>query len=204
MSGRLAYPPKDLREMRKILQLVDQKNPIIALMLEFSCLSGLRFCDVSKLTFKELYINGVIRSSVIIIQSKIYAKSITAGKSEAEAKRVAKLTVYLTDQCKAVIEDAEHLNHGKALIFESSVRPGKPYTCQHVNQILKTVAAELRLDYQLSTHSMRKAFAKALVDNGASIHQVRDGLGQASLSSTDHYLSTFMSDSERLVQAIKF
>lgn len=204
MSGRQAYPPKDGKELRKILQLVDQENPVVALMLELSALTGLRYSDVSELTFDDVYINGVIRSSVIIIQAKIYSKSIAAGKSPAEARRVAKLSVFLSEQCKAVIEDAARLNEGKRLLFESAVRPGKPYTCQLANQLLKAAARKLKLDYQLSTHSFRKAFALALVKNGAAIHQVRDGLGQASLSSTDHYLRTFLSDTEQLVAGIKF
>lgn len=204
MAAKQAYPARDGRQLRKIIQHVDQANPIIALMLEFMALTGLRYSDASQIRFDDVIVNGVIRSTVIIIQQKIYSKSQAAGKSHAAARAVAKLTVHLNEQCRAVIEDAAHINAGKKLVFESNVRPGQPYTCQMVNLLLKKAACDLRLDYQLSTHSFRKSFALAMVKNGAAIHQIRDSLGQASLSSTDHYLRTFMSDVDKLIDGIKF
>jgi integrase len=204
MSGRQAFPARDAKQLRRIIQAVDRGNPVIALMLEFMALTGLRYSDVSQLGFDDVMVNGVIRSTVIIIQCKIYSKSIAAGKSHNAARAVAKLTVHLNEQCRAVIEDLAHINHGKKMLFESATNPGKPYTCQMANILLKRAAAELKLDYQLSTHSFRKTFALALVKNGAAIHQVRDSLGQASLSSTDHYLRTFLSDTEALVGNIRF
>lgn len=224
MACIASEPPRSAEDCRAVLLAVDAINPVIALMLEFSALTGLRYCDVSRLRFSDVYINGVIRDSIMVIQVKTSNKRITCGikarearenvsltdKSKAaivkDAKDKSKVKVYLNDQCKAVIEDALQLAKDKnGLMFESDKRAGKPYTAQWVNQILKRVAKGLKINYALSSHSFRKVFALLLITNGnARIHQLRDALGQSSLASTDKYLSTFMSESEALSQKVTF
>jgi integrase len=199
-------PPQTKEACRKILSEVDKINPVIALMLEFSALTGLRYSDVSRLKFTDLMVNGVIRDSIVVIQVKAFNKRIAAGIKAAVAKDRSKVTIFINEQCKAVIEDALRLanDDAKKLAFESSIRAGMPYSAQYVNRILKVVAVKLKLNFALSTHSFRKAFALFLINNNARIHQVRDALGQSSLSSTDAYLQTFMSDHEALVSKVGF
>lgn len=221
MAGVQSYPPEKAGELRKILTLMDRENPVVALQLEFMALTGLRCVDAGNLTQKQMLINGVIRDSITIIQQKPYNKRITIalGKAsnqgveitEAELKRIktkarklSEIKLYFNDQGKAVIEDAMQLNPGKLMLFESSKRPGKPYTTQHLNKLLKRVACELKLTYPLSTHSFRKSFALMNIRNNATIHELRDMLGQSDIGSTDHYLKTFISPAKRLTDKIEF
>lgn len=221
MAGVQSYPPEKKGELRKILLLVDRENPVVALQLEFQALTGLRYVDAAKLTQKQIMINGVIRDTITIVQQKPYNKRVSVAiakaeknnitLSEAELKRIkagarklSEVKLHFNDQAKAVIEDAMQQNPGKVMLFESSKRPGQPYTAQYFNKLLKLVACELKLTYPLSTHSFRKSFALMNIRNGAGTHEVRDMLGQSDLASTDHYLQTFMSSTKALTDKIEF
>ncbi|MGF1905219.1 tyrosine-type recombinase/integrase [Aliivibrio salmonicida] len=200
-----SYPPQNPKELRKILKAVESENITIALMLEFMALTGLRFCDCSPLVFSQVMINGVVRDRVTIVQQKPYNKRIASGATEAVARNASKLDVIFSDQAASVIMDCrEFADKGSALLFESSKIKGRPYSAQHVNRILKKVAEKMELKYALSTHSFRKAFAFMLIEDGAGVHHVRDKLGHSSIAVTDHYLRSFMSDSDEFAKNLKF
>jgi len=205
-----SFPPASKKELKRIIDEVDHINPVVARMLEFSTRSGLRYCDVSKLRVKDVYINGVIREDFVVIQQKPYNKRLSSGKAKASARELSKVEVHINEQGVEMIEDIMHLQNldsiknQNALLFESSRVKGKPYSNQYINQLLKKVAVTLKLNYPLSTHSFRKMFAKMYVENGAAIHQVRDGLGQSSLQATDHYLRTFQSETKKFSNRITF
>ena len=130
--------------------------------------------------------------------------------SERAAREASKLTFSINEQCSALILDAITLagldatKDGGKLLFESSAKKGSPYTAQYINRLLKKVAIKLGLKYPLSTHSFRKMFALLIIKGGASVHQARDALGQSSLSATDHYLRTFMSENKSFTDKISF
>jgi integrase len=204
MASVQSFPPKNSKELRKILKKVELVNPIISNMLEMSALTGLRYCDCSTLTRREMMINNIIRDRIVIVQKKSFNKRVSSGMSVSAAKIASKLTVALTDQAKGIIEDSLFLSPDSVFLFESDRNPGKPYSAQYINRILKKVAIDMRLTYPLSTHSFRKSFALMLVENGAKMHELRDLLGHASLTSTNHYLSSFINDTDKHVASIKF
>lgn len=206
MAGERSYPPRTKDECRLILSKVDAINPIVALMLEFSALTGLRFSDVTRLKFSNLMINGQWRDELDVIQVKTFNKRITLGQKASDAKSKSRVRVFINDQCKELLDDALRLSGGdtRALAFESSKRKGMPYSAQYVNRILKAVAFDLKLNYPLSTHSFRKAFALFMITGGAKIHQLRDALGHSSLMSTDAYLQTFMNEYEEFANTVTF
>lgn len=197
--------PTPETELRTILNAVKQKNIVIGLLLEFMALTGLRYSDASNLKRKDIFINGgVIKKSINVVQQKIYSKLKTLGTKDA--KKRATVTVVISDRCKGILQEVADITEGCEYLFESDkwVKQVKPYSIQYTNMLLKKIATNLQLDFPLSTHSFRKAYALLLIENGAQIHQVRDCLGQASLSSTDHYLSTCTRDKERLVKKLVF
>ena len=204
-------PPRSPKQCRQILQEVDQVNPIIALMLEFSALTGLRYSDASQVRISDVYINGVIRDSITVVQTKSYNKRLTIYKRRMDeraairlAKQKSEIEIHFNEQCKELIADAYHINQGRKLLFESERRKEQPYSAQYVNRVLKAVAFKLKLTFELSTHSFRKSYAKMLIDNGGNHHNVRDALGHSSLEVTDKYLKSFMSESKNLVNKIGF
>jgi integrase len=199
-----SFPPRNKKECRQILSAVDEINPVIALMLEMMALTGLRYSDVSRLRFSDVMINGVFRDSIVVIQTKPFNKRIASGMKATLAKDRSKVIVYINEQAKELLEDALRLSGAKGLLFPSQAKPDSAYTAQYINRMLKAVAAKLKLNFALSTHSFRKSFALMLINNNAKIHQVRDSLGQSSLASTDAYLKTFMSESQELSNKISF
>lgn len=205
-----SYPPKTAEECREILSRVDIVNPIIALMLECSALTGLRYSDVSKLKVSDLFVNGQIRDDVTIIQQKPLNKRLSSGQKASSAKEASKVKIHINQQCADLIVDAVRINGvdlltgGAKLIFASSVKAKQPFSIQYINRLLKRVAFEMKLKYPLSTHSFRKMFAMIIVKKGASVHQIRDALGQSSLAATDHYLRTFLSETKEFTDDISF
>lgn len=250
MACIASFPPRSYEECRAILREVDMINPILALQLEFCARTGLRIGDAGKLKRKVFYINGLLRDSISITQSKTFNKRVTTGINAAKAKRQASMTISITgktkeeimaevekrsqvqleltqkeidqivaeakkastitigisDKIKELIEEALRLagcdGEMDKLLFESSVKKGSPYSTQYINRILKVVAYKLKLNYPLSTHSFRKAFASFLVRAQVNLPDVRDALGHSSLLVTNDYLKSFNSNHEQIALKI--
>lgn len=221
MAGARAYPARSLNELINILRAIDLRNPVVRYMLELSSRTGLRNVDVSNLKWSDVMINGVFRDSVTIVQSKSYNRRVTNAKSKlkpeevekalptimANARSASSLEIRLTDEVKELLKDLQEFTGDKTLLFESThhnARPGSPISIQYVNNTLKSVAIELGLPYQLSTHSMRKTFAQFLLQGDANIKVLRNALGQASISSTQHYIDTFVDDTHEYTGKISY
>ncbi|HIF9321610.1 tyrosine-type recombinase/integrase (plasmid) [Photobacterium damselae subsp. damselae] len=207
MAGARAYPISNMNEVRDILRLVDAKNPIIRLLFEFEIRTGLRYVDASKVKWSDVKINGVWRQSFTVVQSKSFNKRMTCGQREANARRDSSLTIHMNSELIALLEDLESFTGKYQLLFQSThhlAKPNRPITIQYVNRVLKQIAVQLALPYQLSTHSMRKTFALILLEKKAGIHDLRELLGQSSLTATDHYVGTFLDTNKSFTDQISF
>lgn len=207
MAGARAYPITNVAEVGAVLRSVDQINPVIRLLFEFEVRTGLRYVDASSVKWSDVKINGVWRKSFTIIQSKPYHKRLTNGMNAANARRESSLTIHINSELVALLEDLESFTGEYNLLFQSThhlAKQNRSITIQYVNRLLKKVAVELALPYQLSTHSMRKTFALMLLDKGAGIHNLRDLLGQSSLTATDHYVGTFLDTNKSFTDQISF
>lgn len=220
MAGATAYPLRSVKELCDVLREIDRISPVVRLLLEFEARTGLRYVDASRVKFSDVMINGVIRDQFTIVQSKPFKKRVRilekradeAGKKVSDtaisnAKKASEKTVNLNSELKELIEDVAHINQGCTLLFESThhlAKKGNPVSIQYVNRVLKLVAQKLKLPYQLSTHSMRKTFAMFLLENNADIRVIMKGLGQSSLTSTQHYLNTFLDPEKHFTDKISF
>lgn len=207
MAGATAYPMTNIAEVKQVLALVDQTNPIIRLMFEFEVRTGLRYVDATKVKWADVKINGVWRQSFTIVQSKAYNKRLTNGMAPANARRESSLTIHMNSELITLLEDLEGFTGDHDLLFQSThhlAKQNRAITIQYVNRVLKNVAAKLYLPYQLSTHSMRKTFAMIVLDNGAGMHNLRDLLGQSSLTATDHYVATFLDRNKSFTDQVSF
>lgn len=203
----VAYPARDLKELVTILREIDQINPIIRLMLEFEARTGLRYGDSSRVKFSDVMVNGVIKDKFEVVMSKLYQKRINKGMARSMAKNKSTIIIPINAELKALIEECQQLNPGKAMLFQSDAPRAKPdtaITIQYTNKVLKRVAEKLELPYKLSTHSMRKSCAMMIMGAGGSVHDVQKRLGHSSLSSTEHYLNTFIDESQLLMSKISF
>lgn len=207
MAGIESDPIRDVKTARKIFNRLDQINPIVRIMLEFSARTGLRYIDVSTLKFSDVMINGVVRERIEVIQQKIYSGHITKGATPAQARKKAKLNIALSKPTAELIKEVSEIQNSNAVyLFESNyyASGNKPYTSQYANKLLKVVAKELKLNFQLSTHSFRKTFVMQMLDSGAKINQCQAALGHASAASTDNYIKSFAGDVDDLVRGINY
>ncbi|MGU3814600.1 tyrosine-type recombinase/integrase [Vibrio diabolicus] len=200
-----AFPARDLDELEKIIRLMDDINPLISMMIEMEVRTGLRYCDISKLKFSDVMINGVIRSSFTIVQSKGFKGRMTRGKSEKAAKEAARITIYVNAELEELIKRIYLHNGHNELMFQSNhhlAKKGNAISIQYINRAYKRIAMELRLPYQLSTHSMRKMYAMLLLEKKASLKVIKDALGHSSVAVTDHYLRTFHDEAKEYTTGI--
>lgn len=204
-----SLPVRNIEEWQTIINMVDQKNTLVSMMLEFETRTGLRNCDVGALRFSDVMINGVIRSSFTVIQSKGY-KMRTNRKnplSDKAAKEASKLTIEINEELADLIKQIHDVNGHNKLLFQSnhhSAKPDTPISRQYINRLLKQVAVNLGLEYQLSTHSMRKTFALMLRKSGADMKHLKEALGHSSLAVTDHYINTFDNETAKFVRKLSF
>lgn len=207
MAGAKAFPVNDVNELIEVLRRIDLINPVVRYMLEFSSRTGLRYVDVSQLKWTDVMINGVYRNSFDLVQSKSYNRRITNGMSKANARAASAKRVDLTDEIKTLLEELREFTGDRKLLFQSThhhAKNDRPISINYVNTLLKRVATELNLPYQLSTHSMRKTFARFLIEDEATMDVLMRALGQSSLSSTQHYIDTFMDRTKEYTGKISF
>tara|TARA_Y100000588_G_scaffold127589_1_gene139822 strand:+ start:8531 stop:9184 length:654 start_codon:yes stop_codon:yes gene_type:complete len=203
-----SFPVRDKRELQTILAKVDQINPLISMMLEFEARSGLRNCDVRALKFSDVMINGIIKDSFDVVQQKSLRMRMNRPKnpmSEKAAKQASKITIHVNGEMKELIQQIYDHNSKHALMFQSNhhlAKNGNAISIRYVNDVLKRVAADLKLPYQLSTHSMRKTFAMMMLDGGASMKHLKEALGHSSIAVTDHYIRTFDDETKQFTTGI--
>lgn len=65
-----------------------------------------------------------------------------------------------------------------------------PLKRENVHKMLKDVAKRANLSSQVSCHWLRHSIASHALNNGASLHQVKDMLGHGSINTTARYLHT--------------
>lgn len=204
-----SYPVRDTKELQQILAKMDQKNPLISMLLEFCVRSGLRYGDATKLKFSDVMVNGVVRSAFDVVQSKGYNMRRNRTKNPAShkaASTAAKITIHVSEEFKDLIRQIHDFNGKHTLMFQSNhhlAKKGSPISSQYVNRVLKEIAIELQLPYQLSTHSMRKTLAMLLLnDRRATVKNIKDALGHSSIAVTDHYLQTFHDETAQFTTGI--
>lgn len=203
-------PVDDLNVWREIVDRVRQKNPLISMMLEFETFTGLRNSDSGMLKFSDVMINGTVRKSFNVVQSKSYNMRINRKKNPSTkkaAKAAATVTITVNQQLKDLILDIHAINGQHKLMFQSghhSAKSGRPITRQYINRVLGDIAKDMQLDFELSTHSMRKTFARTLLKTGANIKDISTLLGHGSVATTDIYLNSMDNSAAQAVEALSF
>ncbi|MCG6387544.1 tyrosine-type recombinase/integrase [Vibrio fluvialis] len=204
-----AFPVRNREELREIIDRLDGYNPLIAMLIEFETRTGLRYSDIKALTFKDIMINGVPRTSFTVIQSKaLHARMSGKAKMDrATAAQKSKITVHVNDQLADLINRIYITNGHNKVVFQSNhhhAKPGSAISIQYINKVLAKIAEEMRLPYQLSTHSLRKSFAKFLLESGAGLNVLRDLLGHGDSKTTDNYIKTFDDELKTFAVSVSF
>ncbi|UJF17305.1 site-specific integrase [Vibrio sp. SS-MA-C1-2] len=214
----VSKPPTDIIIYNKVLDAVHQRNPILALLLDMLGHTGLRYSD-GEFLIKEDFINkdGKFKSSMVIIQRKIYSSTLTrlikAAKNkkkefniknfENQARKSAEVEIYISDGMKSIVLDALHFNRNEKFLFANKhhLSAGWPINIRNANNILRKVGEELNVE-NIRTHSFRKWFANQVIEAGGTPVIVRDLLGQKSLDTTTLYVSTTIQQRSEVIRKI--
>lgn len=168
---------------------------IIACYCKLAALTGLRYSDLSTLKFSQCSINGVWRSSLTVVQTKILNLHLSRDVVASKARKKAEVHVHLSSQAHDVLEELSVLQSGD-LLFESQARnakEGQVISDRAIRNVLKDCANDLKLDFKLSVHSFRKTLGTILInEHKHSITSVRDRLGHANASMTSDYIKKYV------------
>lgn len=206
-------PPANNKEAESIFDALWNVNQILSLCCQMQSVSGLRYSDSSWLKYTDFIDDeGRYKKYVDVIQQKIFNMKMHSKKvSIAEAINKSTVRIYvnasikeIVAECRHFTKDSEYLfaNKKSAYLDEKSIRRDRPMSVQSASEHHLKIQKKMKLDYSLGTHSWRKLFAKNLLENGASIVEVRDLLGHSSLNSTNSYLHSFSERLSDLVQKV--
>ena len=176
-DGKPIAPPKtddilakDILSADELQQLFSThyqgENPEIRRAFALTCYSGIRYCDVSKLTYSDIdYSNKVLTFR----QSKTAAHSSKSG-----------VTIPLNDTLLAIIgqksDDAQD-----DLIFHL---PSSTMCLKALHRWTKRAG----IDKHITWHCVRHSFATMILTNGANVKVVSELLGHSSLRFTEVYV----------------
>lgn len=213
-----SIPPKSDEELMAILDDIHFRNPVLANLLMMMAMTGLRFSDCSQLMYRDLYRNDKIVDRFPVIQQKTFNARVTKFIRKAEDdgrvlsdeelksyRRVAAVkstvTIYTNQTIMDLVELCRTSNPTSDFLFPNKHHRSKglPIDIRNAEYHLKKTEEKLKLNYQLRTHSFRKAFSVKLVRNKVNLLKIRDLLGHANVATTNSYLSTI---DEELSQAI--
>lgn len=210
-----SFPPKTKAQAQLIFDAIWKKNPILSLCCQMSGLTGLRYSDASWLMRSDFYDKyGNFKESFEICQQKTYnmrvgAKNSTISQSDAYNKSL--VTIYTNPEIREIVEDCEVFTGHTDLLFANKKsrtidengqvleRPMSVYSASHIHT---KVQDELKLEFELGTHSWRKFFTLMLVRDLTSVEKIRDLLGQKDLKSTNEYLHTFSDELMPIIQKL--
>ena len=160
---------KDILSPEEIKQLLhthyEGENPNIRRAFAFSLFCGLRFCDVSTLTFESVdYANRVLQ----------FDQTKTKGHSSASG-----VVIPLNDALIKLIGEPKETR--QELVF-----PLPSHTM--CLKALRHWVARAKIDKHITWHCARHSFAVNILNNGANIKTVASLLGHSGLQHTDKYM----------------
>ncbi|NOI32277.1 tyrosine-type recombinase/integrase [Vibrio coralliilyticus] len=207
-------PPKNAKEAKAIIDELYDRSPLLALTSSMSALTGLRYSDASWLKFSDFKDEfGNWKSSFDVCQQKTYRMRIARNKDNATSAYNASLVrIFLNEDIKEIVEECRFLSCSKEFLFankrsrvvdEQGRTIDRPMDIRSANYHHENVRKKLKLNYSLNTHSWRKYFAKKLIQKGETLEKVRDSLGQTSLNSTNHYLTTFDEELAPIIEKMR-
>jgi len=164
--------PLTIVELRKIEEkkFDSERLNIIRDIFIFQCYTGLCYIDAYQLKWKDIKEND--NGSMWIMSSRQKSKSHT--------------DIPLLPKALEIIN--KYKNH-PLCIRRNTVLPGR--SNQKMNEYLKEIAVLCGLTTTLNTHKARRTFASTItLNNGVSIHVVKEMLGHHSVKQTEDYAIT--------------
>lgn len=188
--------PLTRNQVKAVLKATDSIREKALLTLGFA--TGYRISELLSLTVADIYTNGTIHSHVTVKASNTKTKTgrtvlLNSDAKKALATLVAWLKVKGLDNNAPLFVSRKHAN-GFAAISR-----------QQAHKLLKDLFAIIGEFGNVSTHTMRKTFAKAIYDaTGGKIEMVQIALGHKAITSTVSYLSFNTASIDNAITAMEF
>lgn len=161
---------KDVLSLEEIQALInchyENENPNVRRAFIFCLYSGLRFCDVKDLTYKNIdYSNKLLKFE----QTKTKGHSANSG-----------VIIPLNSGLLSIVGEPPANGNKDELIFNL---PSYESCCKSVKRWVKRAG----IDKHISWHCARHSFAVNILNNGANIKTVASLLGHSGLKHTEKY-----------------
>lgn len=143
------------------------ENPEIRKAFAFTCLSGIRYCDVVRLTYSDVDYSN---KTLTFRQHKVEKHSSKSG-----------MTIPLNDSLLSILGERPQGAKGSDLIFHLP-------SFTMCLKALRHWAARAGIDKHITWHCGRHSFATIMLSKGANIKVVSELLGHSTLQHTMVYL----------------
>jgi site-specific recombinase XerD len=183
-------------QVKAVLKVTNSIREKALLTLGFA--TGYRISELLSLTVADIATGGVIHSHVTVKASNTKTKQGRTVLLNSDAKKaLSTLVSWLT---------AKGLDHNAPLfVSRKHVNGYAAISRQQAHKLLKELFAAIGEFGNVSTHTMRKTFAKAIYDaTGGKIELVQIALGHAAINSTVSYLSFNTRDIDNAINAMRF
>jgi len=187
--------PLTREQVKAVLKVTTSTREKALLTLGFC--TGYRISELLSLRMSDIATNGVIHSHITVKASNTKTKQGRTVLLNSDAKKALKR---LVDWLMAKgLSDSP-------LFLSRKTRDGnaKAISRQHAHDVLKALFAAIGEFGNVSTHSLRKTFAKLAYELlGGKLEKVQVALGHKSITSTIAYLSFNHDDIDRAIMGIE-
>ena len=219
---------ESVKELNLIFDEVYKNNETLYQILHMAALSGLRFSDAAWLTVEDFFDSSVGKflDSFALSQQKTCNMAIarlTRKKLKenggvaltdeeekvikARAEKSSTVVIYINEEMREIVQnimDKRKIDAGLLFPNDHHFSENLPISTNGANNVLRKVKVKLGLNYPLSTHSFRKFFANAVIQQGYTPEKVRDLLGQKSLDATTLYVSSKEEELKNAVGSLSY
>ena len=174
-----SFEKKDLTKIRKYFS--KKEKYVILGLINIGVNVALRYSDLSELKFEDI----------------TYENTIKLFEEKTNKKKEVKLNKFCVEEIKKLKEYYHNLkikNWNKGYIFKSLSRNilskniDRNLTIQSFNRYLKEAQRELKISYNIGSHSLRKTWGKFYYEKYKDIATVMKILNHSSIESTLRYI----------------
>ena len=151
----------------QLLSKTECRVPILKKAFLFSCLTGIRWSDVNKMTWSEVRDEGTDENGIGVFRV-VFAQKKTNGVEY----------LYISKQARELLETRKKDNERVFINLHYSA---------HMNMILLRWCMYAGITKHITFHSARHTNAVLLLENGADIYTVSKRLGHKEIRTTEIY-----------------
>ncbi len=167
----------DKNELAEVLRQVKEINPIVAMILEFQSLTGLRIGELLALRFKDykdrcISVNGTYNA----FGERTSPKNVYSIRKVQLNTRSVEIIEFFIDQAKLQYQ----LVPPKLEEYIFITKGGLPYDVHFINKVLKRIT----FNKHVSTHTFRHTHISMLAEHGVPLKAIMERVGHNEAQTT--------------------